>query len=243
MRTSGISRIAHRGVNFGQSISTPCAVNRDWNALSARACCGPARGLLGVQAVGGERPGGLADGPLDGVQAVAAVGDVGDAQVLAGRQQVLDPPGDQGAERDLERQRADVDVVVAAGARVQVDPVAADADGVGERLGRHVVAAQGLAAGVGADVLLEDGELGLDAPRLADVRVLGQAVGRADEVGPEPQALPAGAAVGPGDLGLEPVEERQAQLLGPGDVLRGLLGRRRRSGCRASSRSAASSPG
>ncbi len=74
-----------------------------------------------------------------GMQAVAAVGDVGRAQVLACRQQVFDSPGDQGAERDLKRQRADVDVVVAAGARVQVDPIAADADAVGKRLGCNVL--------------------------------------------------------------------------------------------------------
>ena len=36
-----------------------------------------------------ERAGGLADRPLDRVQPVAAVGDVGDAEVLARRQQVL----------------------------------------------------------------------------------------------------------------------------------------------------------
>ena len=88
-----------------------------------------------LQAERRESAGGLADGPLDRMQPVAAVGDVGRPQVLAGRQEVLDPPRDQGTERDLERQRADVDVVVAAGAGVQVDPVAADADAVGERLG------------------------------------------------------------------------------------------------------------
>ena len=38
-----------------------------------------------------QQPGRLADVPLHRVQAVAAVGDVGDAQVLAGRQQVLAP--------------------------------------------------------------------------------------------------------------------------------------------------------
>ena len=80
------------------------------------------------------------------------------------------------------------------------------------------VLAQLLPPGLGADVLLEHGELGLDPPRLADVRGLGQPVLGADQVGPQPQALPAGLAVGAGALGLEPVEERQAELLGPGDV-------------------------
>src|SRR4051794_25837123 len=81
---------------------------------------GAGRFLL-FQAIRRERPGRLADGPLDGVQPIAAVGDVGRAQVLAGRQQVLDPARDQGTEWDEERERADVDVVVAAGAGVQVD--------------------------------------------------------------------------------------------------------------------------
>ena len=173
---------------------------------------------MGLEAKRRECAGGLADGPLDRMQPVAAVGDVGRAQVLAGRQQVLDPARDQGAERDLKRQRADVDVIVAAGAGVQVDPIAADADAVGEWLGRNVLPSSGLAAGLGADVLLEHGELGLDPPRFADVGGLGQAVLGADQVGPEPQALPAGLAVGSGAFGLEPVEERQAELLGPRDV-------------------------
>ena len=160
-----------------------------------------------------------------GMQPVAAVGDVGRAQVLAGRQQVFDPTRDQGAQRDLKRQRADVDVVVAAGAGVQVDPIAADADAVGERLGLNVLCLQGLTAGLGADVLLEHGELGLDPPRFADIGGLGQAVLGSDQVGPQPQALPAGLAVGPGAFGLEPVEEREAELLGPRDVPLGVGGR------------------
>ena len=91
------------------------------------------------KAKGRERPGGLADSPLDGMKAVAAVSDMRRTQVLARRQQVLDSSRDQRAERDLERQRADVDVVVAAGAWVQVDAIAADADAVGERLRRRVL--------------------------------------------------------------------------------------------------------
>ena len=158
------------------------------------------------------------------MEAVAAVGDVRRAQVLAGRQQVFHPPRNQRAERDLERQRADVDVVDAAGGRMQVDPVRAHADAVRKRLGGHVVLAQRLAASVGAHVLLDHGELGLDPARLANVGRLGQAIGRADQVGTQPQSFPAELAVGAGTLGLQPVEQRQAELLGPGDVPLGLLG-------------------
>ena len=100
---------------------------------------GPPGRFLLLEAERRERPGGLADGPLDRMEPVAAVGDVGRPQVLARRQEVLDPARDQGTERDLERQRADVDVVIAAGAGMQVDPIAADADAVGERLGLDVL--------------------------------------------------------------------------------------------------------
>jgi len=68
---------------------------------------------------------GFPDVPLDRVQPVTAVGDVGDAEVLGGRQQVLDALGNQRAQRDLEGQRADVDVVVSPRGGMQVDAVAA----------------------------------------------------------------------------------------------------------------------
>ena len=40
---------------------------------------------------------------------------------------------------------------------------------------------------LGRDVLLDHGPEGVDAPRLADVGVLREAVGRAHDVGPQPQ--------------------------------------------------------
>src|SRR5262249_12125155 len=121
-------------------------------------------------------------------------------------QQVLDPAGDQCAQWDLERQGADVDVVVAAGAGGQVDPVAADADRVGGPLGLRVLASETLTTGLRADVLLPDGDPGAGAPGLANVRMSGQAVGGPEQVGAEAQARPAEPAVGPGRLGLHPVE-------------------------------------
>ena len=42
-----------------------------------------------MQAIGSEGPGGFADVPLHGMKTVAAVGNVRDAQVFAGRQQVV----------------------------------------------------------------------------------------------------------------------------------------------------------
>ena len=49
-----------------------------------------------------------------------------------------------------------------------------------------------------AAMLLEHGRHGPDAPRLADVGVLGQAILGADDVGAEPQSAPAGLPSGRG---------------------------------------------
>ena len=51
----------------------------------------------------------LADVPLDRVQPAAAVGDVRRADVPARRNEVFHAHGQQGAQRNLERQRRDVD--------------------------------------------------------------------------------------------------------------------------------------
>src|SRR5439155_4482619 len=63
-------------------------------------------------------------------------------------------------------------------------------------------------------MLLQNGKLRLDAPRFANVWELGQTVLGAHDIATESQAFPAGAPVRPRRLGLDPVEERQAQLLG-----------------------------
>src|SRR5690606_2628047 len=63
-----------------------------------------------AQAVSGQRTGGLADVPFDRMQPVTTVGDMRDAEVLAGRQQVVDPSGDERAERNLVRPVGDVEV-------------------------------------------------------------------------------------------------------------------------------------
>src|SRR6266540_1573984 len=61
----------------------------------------------------------LADVPLDGVEAIAAVREVRDAQVLRAREEVLQAPRDERAEGDLEGERAHVDVVVPAARGVE----------------------------------------------------------------------------------------------------------------------------
>ncbi len=97
-------------------------------------------GLAAVEGEGGQRSGRLTDVPLDGVEAIAAVGEVGGADVLAGGDEVTEALGDHRAERDAERQGAQVDVVVAAGRGVEVDAVVADADGVVEGLSDDLTA-------------------------------------------------------------------------------------------------------
>ena len=170
-----------------------------------------------------------------GMHAEGAVGDVRDAEVLPARQQVLDAHRDHRAERDLERPAAEVEVAGAADAGMEIDPVAADPHRVGEQLG--AVGPQRM-----RDVLLEHGELGAQPPRLPHVRRGREPVRRAaDDVAAEAQPGVADAAVGARRLGLQPVEQAEAELPRRLEIARALGRRRRRRRDRTSSRSAASS--
>src|SRR3954463_7233260 len=81
-----------------------------------------------------------------------------------------------------------------------------------------------IAADVVRDVLLEDRGLAADAARLAHVERSGKAVrGVADDVAAQAQAGPAGAAVVARRLGLQPVQQAQAQLARGGAVARRLV--------------------
>ena len=156
------------------------------------------------------------------MQPIAAVGDVGGADVLARRQQVLNPARKQRPERDLERQTGDVDVVVAARARVQIDAVVADPDGVLEGLRPWLrPALPGILgrpgripapAHHGSDVRFRDRPQCPDAAGLADVRRLGEPAGRAGDVGAWVQAGIPAAPVRPGPFGLQPVEQAEREL-------------------------------
>src|SRR5689334_4321655 len=89
---------------------------------------------------------------------------------------------------------------------MEIDPVTADADRVAERLGAF--RAQRI-----RDVLLEDREFRAQAPRLADVGRRREAIGRsADDVTAKPQSGIADSAVSPWRLGLQPIEQAQAEL-------------------------------
>ena len=136
------------------------------SALSRRRSTGSAaRRSARRERQGRERAGRLADVPLDGMQPVAAVGDVGGADVLAGGEQVRRRATGNRAPSGIWNgrvRRADADVV-GAGA-VDVDRIPADADRVGEvRRPRPGLVLR-------RDVLLDDRPGRADAPRLADVR-------------------------------------------------------------------------
>jgi hypothetical protein len=85
-----------------------------------------------LQAIRGQQACHLADVPLDGMQPKRAVGDVRDSEVLAAGQDILHADRNHRAERDLEGPAADVEIRSTRRARMQIDPIAADPDGVGE---------------------------------------------------------------------------------------------------------------
>src|SRR5690625_7877036 len=72
----------------------------------------------------------FADSPFDWMEPVAAGGDVRGADIFVRRRKVFDPLGNQRSERNLETQGGNIDVVIASGARMKVDVVAADANGI-----------------------------------------------------------------------------------------------------------------
>src|SRR5690242_16645814 len=74
-------------------------------------------------------------------------------------------------------------------------------------------------------MLLEYGEHGLNAPRFADIRRLGESVFRTDDVFAQTKSFPALPAIGPWRVGLHPVQQRQAQLLRLPQILGLLLAR------------------
>jgi hypothetical protein len=107
----------------------------------------------------------LAHVPLNRMHPECSVRDVRGSQILAAWQQILDAHWNQRAKGNLERPTPKVKVAGAAGARMQIDPVAADADRV--RKDFRTIESQRM-----RDVLLDHSELGLNAagflcPRLA----------------------------------------------------------------------------
>jgi hypothetical protein len=155
----------------------------------------------------GERARGLADVPLDGMQAEAAVGDVGSAEALAGGDEIVDAHRQQRAQRNLERTGARAQPDVLGPGTVDVDRIPAHTDRVGEVLRPRPRLA------VDGDVLLEHRAERADAPALADVRMLGQPVGAAHDRRREPQLRRAEPRAVRRRLGLQPAQEPETRLL------------------------------
>src|SRR6185312_68432 len=128
-----------------------------------------------------EKTGGLADVPFHRMEAECTIGDVRHAKVLSARQQVFHPHWDHGAQRDLKRPAAEVEVAGPTNPWVEVDPVAADSDGVGKDLWSIGPERIG-------NVLFSHRELRAQTARFADVWRLRQPVGRSSHhVTAEPQ--------------------------------------------------------
>jgi hypothetical protein len=116
---------------------------------------------------------------------------------------VLDSHGDHRAERDLEWPAAEIEVTGAADAGMEIDPATADPDRIPEEL--RAARSEWV-----RDVLLEDGELGAQASRLADVRRRREPVaGSPHDVSAKSQAH---AAIRKWRFGLQPVQQAQAEL-------------------------------
>ena len=97
-----------------------------------------ARGVcLVLTGMGGHGAGGFADVPFDRMQPITAVADMCGANVFACGKKIFDAFGNERTERNLKRERADVDVVGAARGGMQIDAIAADADAVRESLQRR----------------------------------------------------------------------------------------------------------
>ena len=123
-----------------------------------------------LQAERCQRPRRLADVPLDGMQAKAAVGDVRGADVLRRRNQVAQPNGHQCAERNLERACATTDAHVFRTSAMNVDGVPAHADRIID------MGSSWSALKMSRHILLNHGSQRLDAAGLANVGKFGQSI-------------------------------------------------------------------
>src|SRR5690606_12867725 len=128
-------------------------------------------------------------------------------------QQILDALWDQRAERDLVRPWRDVDVVPPV-TRVQIDPVAANAN----RIGKLLSALQ-IAPCFDAYMLLQNGELRPETPALTHIGILGKSVERSGNVRAQRQAGIPLTTVGARRFGLHPIQQRETELARASPVL------------------------
>src|SRR6185312_14760565 len=87
-----------------------------------------ARGIARLHCPRGNGPRGFSNVPFHGMESIAPVGDMRNAEVFAARQQIAAAVRNQRAKRDLKTQRGDIDVIVAACRRMQVETIVAHAE-------------------------------------------------------------------------------------------------------------------
>ena len=124
-------------------------------------------------------------------------------------EQIFHARRNQSAERNLESQGGNIDVVVAARRRMQIEPIVADANRIGELfcLGRS--AWKELGSSRETNMLFENRKFRFDAARFADVWRFGKPIGSSDDVLPEPETLPACLSIAARRLSLHPIEPCQ----------------------------------
>ena len=161
----------------------------------------------------------FADVPLDRVQAIAAIGQVSDPDVLARREQIAKAHGDERAEWNLKGQCVAVPTGITTRGAMQVHRIVANADAVGKcsclRTGRVQVA---------QDILLPHRRARTHAATLANVRRHRQSVRRPQYVGTQPQPGPPRAAVGAWGFSLQPVQQAETERFRRAHMLSGFGG-------------------
>lgn len=122
----------------------------------------------------------FADVPFRGVQAVAAIRNLGHGYVLAGREQVLDPYRDQCSKRNLIRMIRDIKGTLAHCRGMKIQMIAAYPDAV------LIALRPGRSAQLLAYILLRYRVQPANTPGFPDIRGLGQPVLRAEHIPAQP---------------------------------------------------------
>ena len=148
--------------------------------------------------------------PLNGVEAITSIGYVSGGYVLGTGDQIVASFSNQGSQRNLERQGADVEIVFVSGAGVKIDPIGSEPDTVLELMGTSSVP-QGFAS-IFAYVVLGDGLAARYATAFSNVGGHGQALRTFGKIASQSQSRPAFASVGSRCFGLHPVQHREGLL-------------------------------
>ena len=154
------------------------------------------------QAVRRKHPGHFADVPFERMQAVATIGNMRRADVLAGRDEIFHPLRDQRTERNFKRAGWYVDIVVAACRWMQVDAVHADTDAVA------IADRPSFAANRVGQVLLDNTRYRLDTAAFANVRSHGKPMVGAGDIATQPKPAEPLPAIKARRFRLKPVKDR-----------------------------------